>query len=129
MSCEKKYVMAIISMPIKVVDLASGDFECMQEYSSITIADCEPDILKPENGYENLGEKILDFLEKKTSEITLLDLEKSFEMVVGTEVKSGTESVVGNRQKIKNKTFRKFHSGRKYTLRNWKALGIHGNFP
>jgi hypothetical protein len=110
MSCEKKYVMAIISMPIKVVDLASGEFECMQEYSSITIADCDPDILKPENGYENLGEKISDFLEKRTPEITLLELEKSFEMVVG------------NRQKIKNKTFRKFHSGRKYTLRNWKAL-------
>jgi hypothetical protein len=117
MSCEKKYVMAIISMPIKVVDLASGDFECMQEYSSITIADCDSEVLKtkPENGYENLGEKILEFLEKKTPEITLLELE--------------TKPVVGIRPKVKNKTFRTFHSGRKYTLRNWKALGIHGNFP
>jgi hypothetical protein len=128
MSCEKKYVMAVISMPIKVVDLASGDFECMQEYSSITIADCDPDILKtkPDNGYENLGDKILEFLEKKTPELTLLELEKGLD---SPEVKPETEMVSSNRPKVKNKTFRKFHSGRKYTLRNWKALGIHGNFP
>lgn len=127
MSCEKKYVMAVISMPIKVVDLASGDFECMQEYSSITIADCDSEVFKtkPENGYENLGEKISEFLEKKNSDITLLELEKSLE----PEVKPETEMVSNIRPKMKNKTFRKFHSGRKYTLRNWKALGIHGNFP
>ena len=128
MSCEKKYVMAVISMPIKVVDLESGDFECMQEYSSITITDCDSEILKtkPENGYENLGEKISEFLEKKNPEITLLELEKSLD---SPEIKPGMEMVSSNRSKVKNKTFRKFHSGRKYTLRNWKALGIHGNFP
>jgi len=127
MSCEKKYVMAVIYMPIQVIDMESGEFECMQEYSTISVADCEPEVLKnkKENPYEKLGDKISEFLEKKTSEITLLELEKSLD----SEVKPGTEPVVGIRPKVKNKTFRTFHSGRKYTLRNWKALGIHGNFP
>lgn len=126
MPCEKKYVMAIISMPIKVVNLESGDFECMQEYSSITIADCDPEVLKTkkENGYENLGEKISEFLEKNNPELPMLELEKTFETCL-----MGTEMMLSNWSKVKNKTFRKFHSGRKYTLRNWKALGIHGNFP
>lgn len=119
--------MAVIYMPIQVIDLDSGEFECMQEYSTISVADCDPEVLKfkPENGYEHLGDKISEFLEKKTSEITLLELEKSLD----SEVKLETELVAGNRPKMKNKTFRTFHSGRKYTLRNWKALGIHGNFP
>ena len=119
--------MAVIYMPIQVIDLDSGEFECMQEYSSITIADCDPEVLKTkkENPYEHLGDKILEYLEKKSPEITLLELENSLD----SEVKTETEMVAGNRKKAKNKTFRTFHSGRKYTLRNWKALGIHGNFP
>lgn len=128
MSCEKKYVMAVIYMPIQVVDLDSGEFECMQDYSTISIADCDSEILKTkkENVYENLGEKISEFLEKKNPEITLLELEKSLD---SPEIKPGMEIVSSNRPSVKNKTFRKFHSGRKYTLRNWKALGINGNFP
>jgi len=128
MSCEKKYVMAVIYMPIQVIDLDSREFECMQEYSSITIADCDPEVLKTkkENPYEHLGDKITEFLEKKSPEITLLELEKGLDF---PEMRIETEMVAGNRPKMKNKTFRTFHSGRKYTLRNWKALGIHGNFP
>lgn len=127
MSCEKKYVMAVICMPIQVIDMESGEFECMQEYSTISVADCDPEVLKnkKENPYEKLGDKITEFLEKKTSEITMLELEKSLD----SEVKPETEMVSNIRPKMKNKTFRTFHSGRKYTLRNWKALGIHGNFP
>lgn len=126
MSCEKKYVMAVIYMPIQVLDLDSGEFECIQDYSTISIADCDPEVLKTkkENVYDNLGEKISDFLKEKKQEITMMDLEKGLD---SPEVR--IESIVGNRPNVKNKTFRKFHSGRKYTIRNWNALGINGNFP
>ena len=124
MSCKKKYVMAVISMPIHVVDMESGDFECLQEYSTISIAECNPEILKTkkDNVYENMGEKIQQFLEEKETEFTILELEKEFD-TVEPETKIGKE--LNNKLKPKNKTFRKFHSGRKYTLRNLERLGIN----
>lgn len=116
--------MAVISMPIHVVDMESGDFECLQEYSTISIAECNPEILKTkkDNVYENMGEKIQQFLEEKETEFTILELEKEFD-TVEPETKIGKE--LNNKLKPKNKTFRKFHSGRKYTLRNLERLGIN----
>lgn len=122
----KKYVMAVIRMPIEILDVENGDYECIQDSASVTIEHCDHlPIVEEKDGYAGMADKIKELVDKKEedkippsinmqNEISFLSPSNPDEQ--SNYQKTSNPLVV---KKRKNITYRRFSLGHRHTVRKW----------
>ena len=126
---KKRYVMAVIRMPVEIVDIETCDFECIQDSASVSIESCEDlPLIDKKDGYEGMADKIKDFLIKKEEknipmvgvggEIFLDDFWSQSDCENKDQKTKRLEEKTGSKKHRKHFTYRRFSLGHRHTLRN-----------
>ena len=115
-TAKKRYVMAIIHMPIEVINVKTGDFECIQDSATVSIESCDDlPIIDEKEGYQGISEKIRELYQKQEEEeIPIIGVDRALEINEPWE----NEPIPKEKPVRKNITYRKFSLGHRHTRRN-----------